>query len=157
MDKINGNDAEWRFFSDQVMGGRSAGSATRMSDDTDTFFRMKGLVTTENNGGFIQIRANVLKLPDNIKGVELRVRGNGERYYVFLRTTGTVLPWQYYKAEFKTSGDWKKIQLPFNKFERSSSWLRKTIAPGAIKSIGIVAFGEDYEALIDVERVNFFD
>ena len=39
-------------------------------------------------------------VPSDATGVRLVVRGNAERYFVHLRTTGTVLPWQYYQAGF---------------------------------------------------------
>lgn len=156
MDKIKSNDPSWQYFSDQVMGGRSEGFSKLLMEGNLSFIRMQGLVTIENNGGFIQIRSSVGRLNKKLKGLELKVRGNGERYYVFIRTTGTILPWQYYKANFQTKADWSNVQLRFNEFQRSSAWLRKTITPDSIKSIGIVAFGRNHKALIDVAEVTFF-
>jgi hypothetical protein len=69
------------------------------------YARMTGRVTTANNGGFIQIRKDLgSPPPEGTKGVRLIVRGNGERYFVHLRTSGTLLPWQYYQASFSTTG-----------------------------------------------------
>ncbi|MDX1937185.1 MAG: hypothetical protein SFU21_08705, partial [Flavihumibacter sp.] len=36
--------------------------------------------------------------PDTAEGVRIVVRGNGQRYFIHLRSSGTVLPWQYYQA-----------------------------------------------------------
>ena len=149
-------NVDWVFFSDQVMGGKSDGKAKVLTDTSYQFIRLQGNVTTANNGGFIQIRTSVSGLRDELKGVSLKIRGNGERYYVFIRTAGTILPWQYYKADFLSKKEWSEIKLDFNNFVRSSAWLNKKIKPGSIKSIGIVAFGRDHKALIDVASIQFF-
>lgn len=147
---------DWVFFSDQVMGGESEGKAQSLIDADGKFIRLEGTVTTANNGGFIQIRTPVSGLNEKLKGVSLKIRGNGERYYVFIRTTGTMLPWQYYRADFPSTKDWSEVRLNFREFVRSSAWLNKQIRPKSIKSIGIVAFGRDHYALIDVASVQFF-
>ena len=147
---------DWVFFSDQVMGGKSEGKAKVFADGDHQFIRLQGNVTTANNGGFIQIRSPVSGLKEELKGVALKIRGNGEKYYVFIRTAGTMLPWQYYKADFSSKKEWSEIKLEFNKFVRSSAWLNKKIKPESIKSIGIVAFGRDHNALIDVASMQFF-
>ena len=75
---------------------------------------------------------------------------------MFIRTAGTMLPWQYYKADFASKKEWSEIKLQFDNFVRSSAWLNKTIKPESIKSIGIVAFGRDHKAMIDVASLKFF-
>ena len=83
----------WSFFTDGVMGGVSSGKAFFGKSGTDNFVRLEGKVSTANNGGFIQIRHSLEKyLNDDIKGISLKVRGNGEKYYIFIRTTSTLLP-----------------------------------------------------------------
>lgn len=153
MKKTNFN---WTFFSDQVMGGKSEGMANVFTDDDQQFIRLQGNVTTANNGGFIQIRTSVSGLTEELKGISLKIRGNGERYYVFVRTASTILPWQYYKADFASKKEWSVIKVEFKKFVRSSGWLNKKIRPEAIKSVGIVAFGRDHDALVDVASIQFF-
>ena len=150
------NNVDWVFFSDQVMGGKSQGQAQILHDQGNQFIWLKGDVSTANNGGFIQIRTSILGLKKDVKGLSLKVRGNGEKYYVFIRTTGTILPWHYYKADFPSKQEWSEVKLEFQRFTGSSSWLSKTIRPGAIKSVGIVAFGRDHKALIDVSDLEFF-
>ncbi len=156
MNYTNTTDYGWVFFSDQVMGGQSKGEAQVLSEAGNQFIRLKGIVTTANNGGFIQIRTSVAGLEKNLKGISLKVRGNGQRYYVFIRTSGTMLPWQYYKADFLSKPEWIEVNLELKNFIPSSAWLRKTIRPDSIKSIGIVAFGRDHKALIDVASLRFF-
>ena len=156
MKLTGGGLTKWEFFSDQVMGGKSKGNFQRITEGNINFVRLNGYVTTENNGGFIQIRSNVLNLSENIKGISLKVRGNGQRYYVFVRTTGTLLPWQYYRADFPTTSDWTHLNLDFEDFVRSSFWLKKMLSPSTIKSVGIVAFGRNHKAEVDLAEVSFF-
>ena len=150
------NNMNWVFFSDQVMGGKSQGRAEVAIDGGTEFVRLQGDVTTANNGGFIQIRKPIAGLSRDLKGISLKIRGNGEKYYVFIRTSGTMLPWQYYKADFPSNREWAEVHIEFKSFTRSSAWIGKRVLPEKIKSIGIVAFGRDHKALIDVASFQFF-
>ena len=47
---------KWEFVSDKVMGGISEGKFEILKDKKNNFLRLSGIVSTENNGGFIQIR-----------------------------------------------------------------------------------------------------
>ena len=156
MMEISQNPKNWQFFTDQVMGGVSKGKIDFLIEENLKFARLAGYVSTENNGGFIQIRTKITNLKKSISGVGLKVRGNGENYYVFIRTTGTFLPWQYYGSAFPTTEKWKTIKLPLNEFSRSGTLMRRNIAPTAIRSLGIVAYGKDHEAFIDVAEVFFY-
>ena len=116
---------------------------------------MTGNVSTENNGGFIQFRRKMTAASGS-NGVEIRVRGNGEKYFVHLRTSGTVLPWQHYQASFDTTDKWKTIRIPFRNFVGSSDWLSEDVSPSSIRSLGIVAYGRDHLADISVSMAGFF-
>lgn len=155
-DFSNNPEKRWEFFTDQVMGGVSEGTASILSDNNGSYVRLEGSVSTANNGGFIQIRRDLRDGPKEAKGLVLKVKGNGENYYIHLRTGGTVLPWQYYQISFPTSKNWDEIKLPFSKFERSSSWISKKISGDKIKTIGIVAYGKNHNAVLDVSYVSFY-
>ena len=151
------NSRSWSFFTDGVMGGVSSGKAFLGKSGSDNFVRLEGSVSTANNGGFIQIRHSLEKsLDKGIQGISLKVRGNGEKYYVFIRTSSTLLPWQFYNAPFIASKNWKLIKIKLEEFQPSSNFLRKTIKSSSIKSIGIVAYGRDHEAKIDISEIYFF-
>ena len=152
----NSPQKRWQFFTDQVMGGVSEGTASILSDNNGPYIRLEGSVSTANNGGFIQIRRDYSNGPKDSKGLLLRVKGNGENYYIHLRTGGTVLPWQYYQISFPTSKKWDEIKLPFSEFERSSSWISKKISGDKIKTIGIVAYGKNHNAVLDVSHLSFY-
>jgi hypothetical protein len=85
-------ETRWRFFTDQVMGGVSTGGIAFAQDDGTPYARMTGRVSTANRGGFIQMQLDLASPPpEGTTGVRLVVRGNAQRYFVHLRTSGTVL------------------------------------------------------------------
>jgi len=148
---------DWRFFTDQVMGGVSTGGIAFAQEDGQTFARMTGRVSTANRGGFIQMRLDLPSPPpEGTTGVRLVVRGNGQRYFVHLRTGGTVLPWQYYQAGFDVTEGWSEVRLPLDVFTASGALLRSVPRPGSLRSVAVVAYGRDHDALIDVREVGFY-
>ena len=147
----------WQFFTDQVMGGKSNGKLEFFSEEKNHFARMTGDVSTKNNGGFIQFRADILKkLDDNFKGIKLKVRGNNQNYFIHIRTTGSVLPWQYYDKEFFASNEWNEVELNFSDFKKSSTFMRKKFKASSIKTIGIVAYGREHKAKIEVSEISIY-
>ncbi|MEM1430911.1 MAG: CIA30 family protein [Pseudomonadota bacterium] len=152
-DYISDPEGPWRFVSDQVMGGVSTGRAERL----EGAIHLSGRVSTENRGGFIQVRMDLAApFPTQTSGLRLEVRGNGERYFVHLRTRGSVLPWQYYQAGFPTGPDWSEVRLPFASFAPSGLGLRRTPNPASVVSIGLVAFGRDHDADLFVRSVEAY-
>ncbi len=150
-------EARWDYVADTVMGGVSTGELTFLSEGDTTFARMTGRVSTDNNGGFIQFRHKLADGPGaEVTGVRLLVRGNGDRYFVHLRTRGTLLPWQYYQAEFPTTKGWSEVRLPLTAFKPSGAMLRAMPAAKSINSVGVVAYGRDHAARVDVSEVGFY-
>ena len=152
----NNPEQRWLYFADTVMGGQSTGKVNFEKTGHLRYARLTGNVTTKNNGGFIQIRKRISGLSKDIIGLRLEVKGNNQTYHVFIRTSGTILPWQYYKAEFSVKKTWGKLEIPIANFERSSGFLAKKINPETIKSIGLVAFGRDFTADLMVSKVSFY-
>ena len=81
--------------------------------------RMRGDLSLENNGGFVQIALDLS--PDGgvvdasaWSGIELDVFGNGEEYGVHLRTDALTRPWQSYRQIFSAYAEWRTVQLPFD-------------------------------------------
>lgn len=150
-------ETRWRFFTDRVMGGVSSGQVDFAEEGGRTHAALRGRVSTDNNGGFIQIRAELPGgAPPATNGVRLVVRGNGQRYFVHLRTQGTVLPWQFYQAGFDVAADWTEVRLPFADFKRSGRLLSTVPSAESLRSIGLVAYGRDHDAQIDIREVGFY-
>jgi len=149
--------SQWTFVADTVMGGVSSGGVSWETNGDAGFARLAGSVSTENRGGFIQFRRDLpYVLPASARGVRLVVRGNGERYFIHLRTRGLVVPWQYFQAGFATSAHWREVRLPLSEFTASGSLMRPTPAASSITSIGVVAYGRDHQARIDVREIGFY-
>ncbi|PRQ48363.1 putative NADH:ubiquinone oxidoreductase intermediate-associated protein [Rosa chinensis] len=76
-----------------------------------------GVVSTANNGGFTSIRTKNLSTPEDLSaydGLELRLKGDGRRYKLIVRTSGD---WDTvgYTAGFDTVKDqWQTVRLPFS-------------------------------------------
>lgn len=150
-------ETRWRFFTDQVMGGVSTGRVEFRQEDGRPHARMTGRVSTENRGGFIQMRLDLASPPpEGTTGLRLVVRGNGQRYFAHLRTTGTILPWQYYQAGFDVTGTWAEVRIPLDAFKPSGSLLRRVPSAPALTSVAVVAFGRDHDAEIEVREVGFY-
>ena len=54
---------------------------------------------------------------------------------------------------FFASENWEDIVLPFKNFSRSSRWLNRILEPSMVRSLGIVAYGRDHQADIQVSKV----
>lgn len=117
---------QWRAVDDVVMGGVS-GSRFRFTEAGTGVF--EGEVSLANNGGFASVRRPVGPLDLRAQArIALRVRGDGQRYRLRLRTDDRYdgIAWQ---AAFPTTaGEWRVVVLPFADFEPS---FRGRRPPGA--------------------------
>ena len=152
------NFENWSFVSDNVMGGISSGNVEFLPVENNFLAHITGKVSSENRGGFIQIRRKLNKINlENSKFIDITAKGNNQKYFVHIRTTGTILPWQYYQTDFYVNNEFKVFRLPINNFKRSSSFLSNKINPKRITSIGIVAFGRDHIADIIIKEIRFLN
>ena len=147
---------KWEFVSDDVMGGKSVGQLKISNDEGEMFYRLKGKVSTENNGGFIQFRSKIEISDTSLRGIRFKVRGNGEKYFVHVRTPFTFLPWQYYFYSFYTQNEWTEIKFLISDFKKSHKLQPSEFLSTKIKSIAFVAFGQDYNAELDIKDLEFF-
>ena len=145
---------KWIYFADNVMGGISEGKSEYVTVPSGKAIRLYGNVSTENNGGFIQVRTpySIERLAV-YEGIKIKMKGNGEEYYVHIRNKSSRLPWQYYQAGFKSDTDWKEVKLPFKQFKKSSNFMKSAFDPKTIKTIAIVAYGKDHSADITVSEL----
>jgi Complex I intermediate-associated protein 30 (CIA30). len=147
---VQGN--KWQFFTDGVMGGRSTGNVKIEKIKDELCYRMTGNVTTENNGGFIQMRVKIDPpiTSNNFVGVYIRALGNNFKYSIHIRTPYTTFPWQYYHSKFQVDDKWAEKFLPFSNFNKSNFYQPKQLNYQKIKTIGIVAGFKNFEADISV-------
>ena len=104
----------WPSIDDGVMGGLSA-SAMVIDDGVASF---RGEVSFANNGGFASVRSR--PQPRDLSacaGLVLKVRGDGRRYGLRLRTDAA-FDGVSYQAELQPpAGAWVEVALPFSAFE----------------------------------------
>jgi len=146
----------WEFISDQVMGGVSNGKLEIQNEGEKKYFRLKGNVSTKNNGGFIQFRSVFDIKNDDYKGIKLKVRGIPSDYFIHIRTKFLFLPWQYYSGKFSVKSEWTEIKIFFKDFRKSNFYQPSSFTSSEIESIGFVAFGKDFEAELDVIEATMF-
>ena len=143
----------WAYLADTVMGGVSHGSAEFAAGA----LRLTGQVSTKNNGGFIQVRTRIdPSEPTGKSGIKIKVKGNGDIYYLHIRNASARLPWHYYTASFQTTEKWKDITIPFDEFEKSATLMPRKLKADTIKTIGLVAYGKDHNADVSLANLEFY-
>jgi len=148
---------KWIYFSDNVMGGISEGKSEYVTVPSGKAIRLYGNVSTENNGGFIQVRMPYsIGRVDKYEGIKIKMKGNGEEYYLHIRNKSSRLPWQYYQASFKSDTVWREVKIPFKQFKKSSNFMKSAFDHNTIKTIAIVAYGKDYTADITVSVLELY-
>jgi Complex I intermediate-associated protein 30 (CIA30) len=162
-DRSSGNlstnlGTKWRLVTDQVMGGVSNGELNLDDYKSKKCLCMRGNVSTDNNGGFVQIALDLSQGEpfdaSAYTGVEFSVAGNNEPYNVHFRTTDLWLPWQSYRFTFKASPEWQTIRIPFASLEayRTTTKFRQD----KLKRIGLVGIGRDFKADLCVASIKFY-
>ncbi|HEY7906088.1 MAG TPA: CIA30 family protein [Wenzhouxiangella sp.] len=152
----------WEGFSDRVMGGLSdLNLAYQRLPDDRLSLRLQGQVRLENNGGFIQARLPLDRAGKRFDasqwdGVRITARAKPGAYYIHLRSRATWLPWQYYGARIPitSSQEWMTMDIPFSAFQGQST--RRALDVSSLKSIGVVAYGEAFEADMEVIELAFY-
>ena len=162
-DRSSGNYAtgagsNWRLVTDNVMGGVSAGQLTVEEVGNRPCLRLRGEVSTENKGGFIQaaldLESDILRDASTYDGVVIDVYGNGETYNLHLRQDGLWLPWQACRTTFTTSREWQTHYLPFTGFLPHAT--RARLKPDRLKRIGLVAIGRAFTADVCLGRIGYY-
>jgi uncharacterized protein YbjT (DUF2867 family) len=138
----------WGAVDDVVMGGVSE-STIRLVDNTALF---AGNVSTENSGGFVSVRTRNLEPAIDLsrfEGVDLRVKGDGQRYKFFLRDE-TRWDGVGYSYSFDTVRDiWMTVRIPFAEmvpvFRAKTVKDGKTIATDKIRSFQLMLSKFEYD------------
>ncbi len=107
-------DDPWPSINDGVMGGVSKG-AMMLADGCASF---RGVVSFDNNGGFASVRSRPeTRDLSGFDGIAVRVRGDGKRYGLRMRTTDAFDGVSYQALIEPPAGEWTEIAVPFADFE----------------------------------------
>jgi len=149
----------WRFVKDQVMGGKSDGSMILKESTNQNFdyISATGKVSTDG-GGFLMFRKEIDA--DNLNDfskIKFKARGNNEKYFIHIKTKGSIFPWVRYLSEFDVTEEWQDFEIEFNEFIRYSNKnpKKRNLNPKKIKLIGVEASGRDFEMDIDIASMSF--
>jgi hypothetical protein len=148
----------WELLSDRIMGGISSGKLTRERVSGRMALRLRGDVSLENNGGFLQMALDLDPLGRAVEcgrysGLQMDVWGNGETYGLHIRTVGLDRPWQSYRQSFVTEAGWRTIGLPFEGFLPYRTDV--PFDPGRIRRLGLVAIGRAFTADLALAQIRF--
>jgi hypothetical protein len=152
------DSTQWKFISDNVMGGVSTGSINYVMKEGNSSAYLSGNVSTKNNGGFIQIRRSLKDIDlSKAKYIKITAKGNNQKYFLHLRTSGTILPWQYYQISFEVKEEYKEYILQIKEFKKSGSFQPSMVNSKSISSVAVVAYGRDHKADIHVKEISFHE
>ncbi len=103
----------WRFVKDQVMGGKSDGSMSleESANENFDFISAKGNVSTDG-GGFLMFRKEIdANNFSDFSRVKFKARGNNEKYFIHIKTKGSIFPWVRYLGEFEVTNEWQDFEI----------------------------------------------
>ena len=149
---------DWEYVADTVMGGVSSGQLTQETVEGRDASRLTGDVSLENNGGFIQMAADLADKgvvdASGWTGVEVDLRGVGTGYELRLRTDQLARPWQSYRVVIEPKGSWETVRFAWGDFEA-----RKTdipFDPARLRRLGVLAIGAEMKADIAVSGIRLY-
>ena len=152
-----GND--WVLVSDRVMGGVSSGTMSRETVAGRKALRMRGEVSLDNNGGFLQVALDLGVSGDEVDarkwaGIRLDVFRNGQAYNLHFRTSDIRRPWESYRQGFHAPSDWTTVFLPFDSFTPHRT--DQALNLSRLRRLGVVAIGRAFEADIAIAEIRFY-
>lgn len=137
----------WGALDDVVMGGVSQSGI--QIGASGAFF--SGTVSTANSGGFASVRTRNFEPPIDLSGfdgIELRVKGDGNRYKFMLRTE-TRWDGIAHCYSFDTTPDtWITVQIPFTAFIpvfRAKTVSGATLDPSHIHAMQLMLSKFEYD------------
>jgi hypothetical protein len=149
----------WQGFSDAVMGGRSTYKLTFEPVRGKPALRLRGEVSLENRGGFIQaalpLAVGGVLDAGAYQGVRVIASGSPGSYAIHLRTADHRLPWQHHAAPLPVGPGWQTVEIPFSRFE-GSGWGVGRLDTRKLQRIGLVAGKQAFQADLAVAHLSLY-
>ena len=150
---------DWEYVADTVMGGVSTGGLSVETYQDRQATVLRGEVSLDNNGGFVQIAADLnpdgsLYDASTWDGIALEICGNDAAYDFRLRTDALSRPWQSFRTDFIAPDTWQTVRLPFA--EVTPHKTDAAFDPARLRRIGILAIGREMRAEIAVAAVHLY-
>jgi hypothetical protein len=142
----------WGALDDVVMGGVSHSNFQRAENSAS----FTGMVSTENSGGFASVRTRNFEPPLNLaayQGIELRVRGDGQRYKFFLRDREGWDAIAYGYSFDTTPQTWITVRIPFSElnpvFRAKFQPDAKPLDPSNLRSLQLMLSKFEYDKALN--------
>lgn len=135
--------AGWEAVTDRVMGGLSDAALTRETLAGRSALVLRGTVSLENNGGFIQMACALGSGRSDASGytaIAIDVMGDGGGWGARLRTDALTRPWQSYAQAFTAPTAWSTVTLALDAFTPHRT--DAPFDPTRLRRLGLIAIGE---------------
>jgi hypothetical protein len=162
--------SQWQGILDRVMGGESTGSLSRETIEGKTANVLRGKVSLDNGGGFIQMATDLSLDPsqdvfvdaEKFDGIELEVYCEGtekkEKFNVHLRNPACERQNSSYRSTFEIRpGKWATVRLPWSAFEGFGAGPECTPFVPLLRRLGVVSIGQAKEVVLAVGRIGFYN
>ena len=151
--------AGWRGFSDRVMGGISNVDLKSADIAGKQCIRMRGDVTRESNGGFIQMALyfgrNYEELNgSDYKGIEVLVYGNNEDYNLHVRTADCGWHDQSYRATFFAEPSWQRLRFAWSDFQPNR--LAEPLDSSSLQRIAVLGWMREFKADVALAEISLY-
>ncbi len=148
--------ANWRGFSDRVMGGVSDAEFSRASVAGKDCVRLTGRVTRDSGGGFIQMALDVGSRGASFDGsayagVEFLVYGNDEDYNCHIRTADCGWYDQSYRVTFRAESRWQRLRFAWPDFKANG--VKAPLDPSKLQRIALLGWMRDFMADISLAEM----
>jgi hypothetical protein len=152
--------ARWRVVTDGVMGGLSTATALLEPWYGETAAVLRGIVRTDNHGGFVQMAFDAEPTPATgaqgvrTTGIALRLWApDGQPVGIHLRTRDLTAPWESFRAILTGSGSWQSTTLPWAAFAPHRT--DQALQPARSTRIGVVMIGMTGPVLVGIGRLGW--
>lgn len=146
----------WNVISDQVMGGVSSATQHQEERHNAPCTCLVGRTSLDNNGGFVQMKLDIepSELSADYKGLFIELAGNAHDYNLHIKTAQLNRPWQSFRYTLSVEPQWTRFIVPFQQLlaHRTEAELQ----PAEIKSVAVVAIGQEFDVDVCVRRFGFF-
>jgi hypothetical protein len=152
-------EAGWRGFSDRVMGGISNASLEQDAVAGKNCLRLSGNVTTESNGGFIQMALyfgrNYAELDaSDYAGIEVLLYGNDENYNVHVRTSDCGWHDESYRHTLFVPASWQRVRIPWQDFTANN--INKPLDKSSLQRLALLGWMREFQADICLAEISLY-
>jgi len=160
---------QWAGVTDRVMGGVSSGSLTRETVEGRLANVLRGKVSLDNAGGFVQMATDLALDPavasvdaSQYDGIEIELYYGGsekkESFNVHLRNLACIRQFSSYRATVELeSRRWTRVRLGWDSFRGYGPGAENiAIDPSTLRRLGVVAIGKKMIFSLALTTVHFF-